>query len=54
VKFPFLELIITVAFWEKMVAPVDGTPLAVKLALNQMSLAVLIEVPLKFALIKLV
>ena len=51
-KVPFLELIVTVEL-KKIVAPVDGTPLAVKLALNQMKLLVLIEVPLKFVLMEL-
>jgi hypothetical protein len=49
-----LELIFTLAFWKKIVTPVEGTPVALKLALNQMKLLALIEVPLKFVLTELV
>jgi hypothetical protein len=47
-------LIFTLAFWKKIVAPLEGTPVALKLALDQMNLLVLIEVPLKFVLTELV
>jgi hypothetical protein len=36
VKFPAADVMVIFEFWKKIVPPVDGIPLALKLALNQM------------------